>query len=85
MKYNGGTIFVDHATSFIYIRNQVSLRIGETLQAKHLYEKFANEFGIKLKRFRADNLSFQSEEFLDDLELKDQQIDYTSGVGTLSP
>jgi Reverse transcriptase (RNA-dependent DNA polymerase)/GAG-pre-integrase domain len=80
MRYNGGTIFVDHATSFIYIRNQVSLRVGETLQAKHSYEKFANEFGIKLKRFRADNLPFQAKEFLDDLDLKDQQIDY-SGVG----
>jgi hypothetical protein len=57
-KYNGGTIFVDHATGFIYIKNQQSLRIGETLKAKHTFERFANEFGIKLKRFRADNAPF---------------------------
>ena len=79
-KYNGGTIFIDHATSFIYIKNQQSLRVGETLQAKHLYEKFASEFGIKLQSFRADNFPFKSTEFQDDLELKDQKIDY-SGVG----
>jgi hypothetical protein len=79
-KYYGGTIFVDHATGFIYIKNQQSLRVGETLKAKHTYERFANEFGIKLKHFRADNAPFRSAEFQADLELKDQQIDY-SGVG----
>ena len=79
-KFNGGTIFVDHATSYIYIRNQQSLRVGETLQAKHSYEKFASGFGIKLQKFRADNAPFRSAEFQADLELKDQHIDY-SGVG----
>ena len=35
-QYSGGTIFVDHASSFIFINNQVSLRAGETLQSKQL-------------------------------------------------
>jgi Reverse transcriptase (RNA-dependent DNA polymerase) len=79
-QYNGGTIFVDHATSFVFIRNQQSLRIGETLQAKRTYEKFAGDFGIKLKNFRADNAPFRATEFVEDLALKNQDIDY-SGVG----
>jgi len=79
-QYNGGTIFVDHATGFVYIQNQQSLRIGETLQAKTAYEKFAYQFGIKLKKFRADNAPFRAAEFKEDLELKEQDIDY-SGVG----
>jgi hypothetical protein len=41
LKYNGGTIFVDHASSFIYLVNETSLRAGETLQAKIGFERFA--------------------------------------------
>lgn len=33
-KYTGGTLFVDHATGYIYLHNQVSLKVGETLQGK---------------------------------------------------
>jgi hypothetical protein len=40
-KLNGGTIFVDHATGFIFLKNQVSLRSGETVQAKQAFEHFA--------------------------------------------
>ena len=31
LKYNGGTIFVDHVSSHIYLKHQVSLTAGETL------------------------------------------------------
>jgi hypothetical protein len=27
-KYTGGTIFVDHASSFVFVRNQVSLIVS---------------------------------------------------------
>ena len=79
-KYNGGTIFVDHASSFVYMRNQVSLRMGETLKAKAGFEQFAARFGITLKKFRADNHPFNAAPFKADLELKHQTVDY-SGVG----
>ena len=62
-QYQGGTIFVDHATGYVFIKNQQSLRVGETLQAKRAYENYAKEFGIKLKRFRADNAPFRAAEF----------------------
>ena len=57
--------------------------MGETLQAKHAYEKFATDFAIK-QRFRADNALFRSAEFLINLELNGQTIDY-SGVGKYNP
>jgi hypothetical protein len=34
-QYNGGTLFVDHWSGYIHHKNQVSLRIGETLKGKH--------------------------------------------------
>jgi hypothetical protein len=50
-QYNGGTIFVDHATTLIYLKHQVSLNSGETLQAKKSLEQFASQFGVSIKRF----------------------------------
>ncbi|MBE0451949.1 MAG: hypothetical protein IBX70_14070, partial [Clostridia bacterium] len=79
-KYNGGTIFVDHASGHIFIYNQVSLRAGETLAAKKAYEHFAQQHGVNVKAYRADNLPFNSARFKEDIQLKHQTIDF-SGVG----
>ena len=79
-KFNGGTIMVDHASQFIFVFNQVSLRIGETLQGKTAFEQFADSAGVKIKHYRADNAPFGAKEFRDNLELSGQTIDY-SGVG----
>jgi hypothetical protein len=45
-KFNGGTLFVDHASAYVHLTNQVSLRDGETLQAKNSFEKFALLHGV---------------------------------------
>ncbi|KAG7361832.1 hypothetical protein IV203_036933 [Nitzschia inconspicua] len=44
-KYHGGTIFVDHATSFLFLVNQVSLSAGETIHSKVAFERFAHSCG----------------------------------------
>ena len=62
-QYSGGTIFVDHASSFVYVQNQVSLRAGETIQAKHDFEYFGRQCGITFKSYHADNHPFGSKEF----------------------
>ena len=79
-KYNGGTVFVDHASGYMSIHHQVSLRAGETIVGKHKFENFAAEFGIKIKGYHADNMPFTAKEFIDDIELQQQQLSL-SGVG----
>jgi Reverse transcriptase (RNA-dependent DNA polymerase) len=79
-RYKGGTMFVDHATGFLYLRNQVVLTAGSTLQSKKQFEEFASNFGIKIKRYRADNVPFRSEAFLRNIADSNQTIDF-SGVG----
>ena len=79
-KLNGGTIFVDHATGFIFLKNQVSLRSGETIQAKQAFEHFAMNHGVKIRQFRADNQPFSSQEFMDSIDSTYQTITF-SGVG----
>jgi hypothetical protein len=34
-QYNGATLFLDYCSGYIHHKNQVSLRIGETLKGKH--------------------------------------------------
>ena len=54
-QHSGGTIFIDHASGYICLHDQVSLRIGEVLQGKHHFEQFANEHGVALQSFRASD------------------------------
>jgi hypothetical protein len=78
--YTGGTIFVDHASVFIYVRNQVSLHAGETIVSKKLFETLAQSYGVTIESYLADNVPFNSREFTQDLHSKGQKIDL-SDVG----
>eukprot|EP00978_Attheya_sp_CCMP212_P003689 scaffold7769_cov53-Attheya_sp.AAC.4 len=80
MRYNGGTIYVDHATKLIYITNQVSLRTDETICGKEKFEKHAREYGIKIQMYHADNGVFVSEDYKTHCTNRDQSL-YYSGVG----
>ena len=79
-KYNGGTIFTDHASNKIFNYHQVSLPTGETLIGKRILERDAHNNGISIKGFLADNGVFNSREFTEDLAQKHQTIRF-SGVG----
>ena len=47
-KYVGGTIFVDHATGYVFIRHQSILITLETVKSKIALEQLAKTFGIKV-------------------------------------
>ena len=80
MKYNGGTIFVDHASGKVFNYCQISLRSGETLMGKRILEHDAADHNIVLRNFQADNGVFASEEFRNDLKVKRQKLRFC-GVG----
>lgn len=50
-KYNGGTIFVDYTTGFVYINHQVSLNAGETVKSKRMFEQELRTYGVKVKSY----------------------------------
>jgi hypothetical protein len=79
-KFNGGTLFVDHASGFIFVRHQVSLRSGETIVSKRAFERFATRHGVKIKHYRADNQPFGSQEFRESIDLSFQTLTF-SGSG----
>ncbi len=80
-KFVGGTIGVDHASGMIFVEHQASLRTGNTLESKKKFEKWARQTaGIKIRKYHADNLIFNSAEFMEHINSMDQLIDF-SGVG----
>ncbi|CAJ1952569.1 unnamed protein product [Cylindrotheca closterium] len=79
-QYVGGTLFVDHASGFVYINHQTSTGTRETVKSKHSFEREIGDYGHKVKAYHADNHPFSSKGFTDDVKSQKQKIDY-SGVG----
>lgn len=57
-KYCGGTLFVDHASSLVFLKHQVSLRAGDTVMSKKEFERKSAEVGVRIKGYHADNVPF---------------------------
>jgi len=79
-RYCGGTIFVDHATGYMFVKNQVSLEADETLRSKHAFEREARDCGVNIRTYRADMGIYKSQKFQKDLLLLGQTMVF-SGVG----
>ena len=62
--YDGGCIFVDHASNFVHIEFQAQLNTHETLRAKQSYEAFCRDHGVIPQSYLSDNgSSFTSSDF----------------------
>ena len=79
-RYSGGTVYVDEASGFIKIVNQVSLRAEETITGKHSFERYARTCGVTIAAYRGDNGIFKSATYKADLTRQNQTIQF-SGVG----
>ena len=78
-RFKGGTIFVDMATSKIYIWFQVSLSAEETLLAKACFERESALSGVKIKQYHTDNGVFTAQSFIDEVYKSEKRITF-SGV-----
>jgi hypothetical protein len=79
LKYAGGTLFIDAASSFIHLSHQVGLTAAETIESKMRFERDAMSHGVSIQAYHTDNGIFTSREFMKDLSEKGQGISL-SGV-----
>ena len=79
-KYKGGTIFCDAMSSYVFINHQESLQTGDTLRGKHAFEDHAEQMGVNILGYRADNHIFNSKSYQADCEQQNQKMNYC-GVG----
>ena len=75
-RYNYACVFVDHATQLTHVVFQISATAEETVQSKHSFEAFALTHGIRIKKYRADNGSFNTRLFKEAVLAANQSIDY---------
>ena len=77
-QYYGGTLFVDHASRLVTINHQSSLACSNTLVWKRILERNANQSGVRIKRYHADNGIFAAKDFRSDFELKGQSFTFSA-------
>jgi Reverse transcriptase (RNA-dependent DNA polymerase) len=59
-RYKVATVFIDHATDYSYVAIQKSTAADETIKAKMLFERNAQDQGIKVEAYHSDNGVFKS-------------------------
>mgnify|MGYP000681102589 CR=1 FL=1 len=80
-RFKGGAIFVDNASSFVHIEEQVNLNTHETLKSKESFEKLCKDHGVVPQSYLHDNGScFTAKEYAEHLE-EFQQTTRFAGVG----
>ncbi len=79
--YHGGAIFVDQASKYIHVENQVSLSTHATLFAKASFEKMCADSGVVVHQYISDGgTSFTSRDFAQHLSIFRQIIRF-AGAG----
>ena len=79
--FHGGTIYNDAASGLIWVENQVSLGVNETVLGKLIFEEWIWEQAIaKTCHYHSDNGVFVADEYRADCENKGQTHSF-SGVG----
>ena len=79
-RYRGASVFVDHATDFTYVHMHQHLTTDETLDAKHAFERLAEQHGVHILHYHCDNGRFANKAFVDDVRAAHQTITFC-GVG----
>jgi hypothetical protein len=80
--FQGGTIFNDAASGFIWVENQVSLGTNKTAMGKAGFKQWLYDQCVcEVKHYHGDNGIFSVEEFWCDCEEK-QQSQLFSSIGT---
>ena len=79
-KYRGALVFVDHASDFTYVHQHQHLTTDETIDAKHAFERLAEQHGVRILHYHCDNGWFVDKAFVDDIRAVHQTITFC-GVG----
>ena len=80
-RFWGSVLFCDHFSDLIYNHLITGTTSEQTLGSKHAYERFANEFGVKIRSYRADNMRFNDNNFRGSCVTAGQKLTFCA-VGT---
>ena len=81
MRTWGATICVDHVSDYTYVALMRYLTLDKTLLAKTSFERLANDGGVAVKSYRADNGRFADKGFHDAVQDINQTIKFCAVGG----
>ena len=63
--YRGASVFADHASGFTYVHMHQAMTTQETLDAKHAFERIAEQHALRIRHYHYDNGHFADCAFMD--------------------
>ena len=75
-RYKYATVFVDQFSGYTFVYLQKRLTSEETVMAKHAFESSANQRGVKIIHYHADNGRFADNAFIADCKTQHQGLSY---------
>ena len=79
-RYHVATVFVDHYSRLDFVYIQESTSAEDTIEAKRAFERFAEQRGVQVRHYHADNGIFASNGFREAVKQAGQTISFC-GVG----
>ena len=75
-RYNYATVFVDQFSGYSFVYLQRCITSEETVQAKHAFERAAEQRGVRILHYHADNGRFADNAFIADCNAQRQSLSY---------
>ena len=75
-RYHYATVFVDQFSGYSFVYLQRRITSEETVQAKHAFERVAEQRGVKIVHYHADNGRFADNAFIADCNFQRQSLSY---------
>ena len=75
-RYHYATVFVDQFSGYTFVHLQRRITSEETVQAKHAFERAAEQRGVKILHYHADNGRFADNAFIVDCNAQRQSLSY---------
>ena len=76
VRYRAATVFVDQFSGLSFVYLQKGLTSDETVEAKQAFEQYANDHGVKIRHYHADNGRFADNKWRKDCQEKGQRLTF---------
>ena len=75
-RYHGASVFADHASGFTYVHLHQAMTTQETIDAKHAFERIAEQHAVCIRHYHCNNGRFADCAFMDDVHKAGQTITF---------
>ena len=62
-KYHVAAIFVEHFSKLTHVHFSESTTSNKSVEEKHAFEQYVARFGVKIQKYHADNVAFNTQVF----------------------